>query len=82
MLNVDYVFMFRAEEETRKKTEKSNEIKKLNTQIMILRSEITKMEDTLKEYQMYKNFLDKVTPQKIKESRMESRASDPSRLSK
>ena len=51
-----------AEEETRKKTEKTNEIKKLNTQIMILRSEINKMEDTLKEYQMYKNFLDRVTP--------------------
>jgi len=30
---------------------------------MILRSDITKMEDTLKEYQMYKKFLDKVTPQ-------------------
>jgi len=54
-----------AEEETRKKTEKSNEIKKINTQIMILRSDITKMEDTLKEYQMYKKFLDKVTPQVI-----------------
>lgn len=65
-----------AEEETRKKTEKSNEIKKLNTQIMILRSEINKMEDTLKEYQMYKNFLDRVTPQKIKESRLSERASD------
>ena len=56
---------FSAEEETRKKTEKSNEIKKINTQIMILRSEITKMEDTLKEYQLYKKFLDKVTPQVI-----------------
>ena len=30
---------------------------------MILRSNITKMEDTLKEYQFYKNFLDRVTPQ-------------------
>jgi hypothetical protein len=30
---------------------------------MILRSDITKMEDTLKEYQLYKKFLDKVTPQ-------------------
>lgn len=69
-----------AEEETRKKTEKSNEIKKLNTQIMILRSEITKMEDTLKEYLMYKNFLDKVTPQKVKESRLASRT-EPSRQS-
>ncbi len=70
-----------AEEETRKKTEKTNEIKKLNTQIMILRSEINKMEDTLKEYQMYKNFLDRVTPQKVKESRLSERATDPSRAS-
>jgi DNA repair exonuclease SbcCD ATPase subunit len=63
-----FLFIFysqSAEEETRKKTEKSNEIKKINTQIMILRSDITKMEDTLKEYQMYKKFLDKVTPQVI-----------------
>ena len=54
-----------AEEETRKKTEKTNEIKKINTQIMILRSDITKMEDVLKEYQLYKKFLDRVTPQVI-----------------
>ena len=57
------VKFFSAEEESRKKTEKTNEIKKINTQIMILRSEITKMEDTLKEFQMYKKFLDRVTPQ-------------------
>jgi hypothetical protein len=30
---------------------------------MILRSDITKMEDVLKEYQLYKKFLDRVTPQ-------------------
>jgi hypothetical protein len=62
--------LFRAEEETRKKTEKSNEIKKINTQIMILKSDITKMEDTLKEYNLYKKFLDKVTPQDLKEVRL------------
>ena len=32
---------------------------------MILRSDITKMEDVLKEYQLYKKFLDRVTPQVI-----------------
>lgn len=58
-----------AEEETRKKTEKSNEIKKINTQIMILKSDIAKMEDTLKEYQLYKKFLDKVTPEDLREER-------------
>lgn len=30
---------------------------------MVLKSEITKMEDTLKEFKLYKKFLDKVTPQ-------------------
>jgi hypothetical protein len=30
---------------------------------MILKSDITKMEEQLKEYQLYKVFLDKVTPQ-------------------
>lgn len=43
--------------------EKTNEIKKINTQIMIYRSDIAKMEDTLKEYESYKKFLDRVTPQ-------------------
>lgn len=36
---------------------------------MILRSEITKMEETLKEYQLYKTFLDKVTPQSVKDKK-------------
>jgi hypothetical protein len=53
----------RADEEAKKKSDKAIEIKKLNTQIMMLRSDITKMEDTLKENQMFKIFLDKVTPQ-------------------
>jgi hypothetical protein len=30
---------------------------------MIYRSDIAKMEDTLKEYEAYKKFLDRVTPQ-------------------
>lgn len=32
---------------------------------MALKSDITKMEDTLKEYKLYKKFLDRVTPQVI-----------------
>lgn len=35
---------------------------------MILRSDITKMEDVLKEYQLYKKFLDRVTPQVVNKS--------------
>ena len=37
---------------------------------MILKSDIAKMEDTLKEYNLYKKFLDKVTPQDLKEARL------------
>jgi hypothetical protein len=37
---------------------------------MILKSDITKMEDTLKEYNTYKKFLDKVTPQDLRDLRM------------
>ena len=57
------LFFSSADEETKKKTDKVVEIKKINTQIMILKSDITKMEEQLKEYQLYKVFLDKVTPQ-------------------
>lgn len=60
-----------ADEETKKKTDKVVEIKKINTQIMILKSDITKMEEQLKEYQLYKVFLDKVTPQSLKEKNLE-----------
>ena len=48
---------------------------------MVLKSEITKMEDTLKEYQLYKKFLDKVTPQSLKEVKL-GKASAKTRLSK
>jgi wobble nucleotide-excising tRNase len=51
-----------AEAETKFKLEKVAEIKKINAQMMTIKSEISKYEDTLKEYQMYKNFLISVTP--------------------
>jgi hypothetical protein len=62
-LKNENLFISSADEETKKKTDKVVEIKKINTQIMILKSDITKMEEQLKEYQLYKVFLDKVTPQ-------------------
>lgn len=53
---------FRAEAETKAKLEKVSEIKKMNAQMMAIKSEISKYEDTLKEYQLYKEFLENLTP--------------------
>jgi len=53
---------YRAEAETKAKLEKVAEIKRINAQIMAMKSEIAKYEDTLKEYQLYKRFLFSVTP--------------------
>ncbi|KNE54763.1 hypothetical protein AMAG_00718 [Allomyces macrogynus ATCC 38327] len=52
----------RAEAETKAKLEKVSEIKKLNTQMMTIRSEMSKNEDQLKDYQRYREFLEKLTP--------------------
>lgn len=52
-----------AEAETKLKLEKVAEIKKINAQMMAIKSEISKNEDTLKEYMLYKQFLDSLTPQ-------------------
>jgi len=54
-----------AEAETKAKLEKVAEIKRINAQIMAIKSEISKYEDTLKEYQLYKRFLFSVTPKVI-----------------
>ncbi|XP_060082227.1 cilia- and flagella-associated protein 100-like [Ylistrum balloti] len=58
-----------AENETKAKLEKVAEVKKINTQMMTIKSEISKNEDTLKEYQLYRKFLDSLTPQEIREER-------------
>ena len=51
-----------AEQETKAKLEKVAEIKRINAQMMAVKSEISKYEDTLKEYQLYKKFLEALTP--------------------
>ena len=51
-----------AENETKAKLEKVTEIKNINAQMMAIKSEISKYEDTLKEYQLYKKFLEALTP--------------------
>lgn len=64
-----------AELETKEKLEKLTEIKKINTNIMTLKSDIAKSEDTLKEYKLYKNFLESISPKewsdKIRQKREE-----------
>ena len=57
-----FVLPSSAEAETKAKLEKVAEIKKIHAQMMSIKSEISKYEDTLKEYQLYKDFLDDLTP--------------------
>ncbi|XP_039250583.1 cilia- and flagella-associated protein 100-like [Styela clava] len=58
-----------AESETKAKLEKVAEIKKNTAMMMAIRSEISKHEETLKEYMLYKNFLSKLTPNEWKEEK-------------
>ena len=56
-------YCFSAEAETKAKLDKVTEIKRITTQMMGIKSEISKYEELLKEYQLYKKFLDDVSPQ-------------------
>lgn len=51
-----------AEKETKVKMEKITEIRDLTTQIMNIKSEISRFEDTLQHYKVYKDFLDRLSP--------------------
>ncbi|XP_054544097.1 cilia- and flagella-associated protein 100 isoform X2 [Talpa occidentalis] len=51
-----------AEKETKAKMEKISEIRDLTTQIMNIKSEISKFEDNLQHYKIYKDFLYKLSP--------------------
>ena len=64
----------KAEAETKAKLEKVGEIKKINAQMMAIKSEISKNEDTLKEYMLYRKFLDALAPQDWKEEKRNERA--------
>jgi Mg2+ and Co2+ transporter CorA len=63
----------KAEMETKAKLEKIQEIKKLNVQIMSIRSEMSKNEDQLKDLQRYRQFLEKVTPREFFEDHVKSK---------
>ncbi|MGH0175169.1 UNVERIFIED_CONTAM: hypothetical protein FKN15_013800 [Acipenser sinensis] len=56
-----------AELETKVKLEKVAEIKRISTKLMGLKSEISKLEEILKEYMMYKDFLMKLSPKEWRE---------------
>ncbi|XP_020912543.1 cilia- and flagella-associated protein 100 [Exaiptasia diaphana] len=58
-----------AEAETKLKLEKVAEIKKINAQMMLIKSEISKNEDTMKEYVLYQQFLDSLTPKEWKDEK-------------
>lgn len=52
---------YRAEIETKWKLEKVQEVKKLNLSISVIKSEMSKNEDQLKDLQQYRQFLEKLT---------------------
>ncbi|XP_025108512.1 cilia- and flagella-associated protein 100-like [Pomacea canaliculata] len=62
-----------AEAEAKLKMEKVNEIKKINVQIMSIKSEISKYEEMLKEYQQYRRFLEALTPPEIRQEKEQQR---------
>lgn len=59
-----------AEAETKAKLEKVMEIKKSHSVLMSVKSEISKYEEILKEYLLYKTFLEKLSPQEWKEAKL------------
>ena len=52
----------KAEVATKAKQDKLQEIKRLNTAIAAIRSELSKYEDQLEDCKKYKDFLDNITP--------------------
>ncbi|XP_059799868.1 cilia- and flagella-associated protein 100 [Hypanus sabinus] len=58
-----------AEQETKLKLEKVAEIKKLTTQMMAVKNDIVKYEETLKDYRLYRDFLMKLSPKEWREAR-------------
>ncbi|XP_045079221.1 cilia- and flagella-associated protein 100 isoform X2 [Coregonus clupeaformis] len=57
-----------AELETKVKLEKVTEIKRLTTRMVTIKNDISKFEDIIKEYTMYKDFLFKLSPPEWQEA--------------
>ncbi|XP_038668042.1 cilia- and flagella-associated protein 100 isoform X2 [Scyliorhinus canicula] len=70
-----------AERETKLKLDKVAEIKKVTTQMMAVKNDIVKFEETLKDYQIYRDFLIKLSPKEWKEEKekkkKEAKAPEP-----
>ncbi|XP_039333090.1 cilia- and flagella-associated protein 100 isoform X2 [Saimiri boliviensis] len=64
-----------AEKETKAKMEKILEIRDLTTQIVNIKSEISRFEDTLQQYKAYKDFLYKLSPKEWLEEQEKKRLS-------
>ncbi|XP_004629597.2 cilia- and flagella-associated protein 100 isoform X2 [Octodon degus] len=62
-----------AEKETKAKVEKIMEIQDLTTQIVNIKSEISKQEDTLHNYRAYKDFLYKISPKEWQDEQEKKR---------
>ncbi|XP_072798130.1 cilia- and flagella-associated protein 100 isoform X2 [Vicugna pacos] len=63
-----------AEKESKAKTEKIVQVRDLTTQIMNIKSEISKSEDTLQRYKVYKDFLYKLSPKEWLEEQERKRS--------
>lgn len=61
----------RAEKETKAKTDKVQEIKRLNQQIQMIQSDMSKLKESLEDCLKYKSFLDSLTPQEWFEQQRE-----------
>ncbi|XP_062312436.1 cilia- and flagella-associated protein 100 isoform X2 [Osmerus eperlanus] len=57
-----------AEQETKAKLERIAEIKRITTKMVAIKSDISKFEDILKEYTLYKDFLFKLSPPEWQET--------------
>ncbi|XP_021522713.1 cilia- and flagella-associated protein 100 isoform X4 [Aotus nancymaae] len=64
-----------AEKETKAKMEKILEIRNLTTQIVNIKSEISRFEDTLQQYKVYQDFLYKLSPKEWLEEQEKKRLS-------
>ncbi|XP_068838764.1 cilia- and flagella-associated protein 100 isoform X2 [Capricornis sumatraensis] len=63
-----------ADKESKAKMEKILEIRELTTQIMNIKSEISKFEDMLQQYKVYKDFLYKLSPREWLEEQEKKRS--------
>lgn len=63
----------RAEKETKAKADKVQEIKKLNQQIQLVQSDMSKLTEQLQDCMQYKAFLDELTPPEYEAEQLETK---------